>query len=39
VLDAQLRAHDDPIVHRALQGIMTGVEQQVRLIDRLAGGK
>jgi signal transduction histidine kinase len=39
VLDVQLSAHDDPIVRRALEGIMTGIEQQVRLIDRLAGGK
>jgi len=39
VLDAHLGAHDDPVVRRALKGIMTGVEQQARLIDQLAGGK
>jgi signal transduction histidine kinase len=39
VLDAQLGAHDDPIVRQALNGIRTGVEQQVRLIEKLAGGK
>jgi signal transduction histidine kinase len=39
VLDAQLGAHDDPIVRRALKGIMSGIDQQARLIDKLAGGK
>ena len=39
VLEAQLGAHDDPIVRRALKGIMTGVDQQARLIEKLAGGK
>jgi signal transduction histidine kinase len=39
VLEAQLGAHDDPIVRQALKGIMTGIDQQVRLIDKLAGEK
>lgn len=39
VLQSQLGAHDDPVVSRALQGIMSGIDQQARLLDRLADAK
>lgn len=39
VLQSQLGAHDDPVVRRALKGIMSGIDQQARLLDKLADGK
>jgi signal transduction histidine kinase len=39
VLETQLGAHDDPVVRQALKGILSGIDQQARLIDRLADGK
>jgi signal transduction histidine kinase len=35
VLETQVQGCDDPTIVRAIAGIMTGVEQQVRLIDDL----
>ena len=39
VLERQLGSHDDPVVRQALKGILHGIDQQARLIDKLAGGK
>jgi signal transduction histidine kinase len=39
VLQSQLGAHDDPVVSRALKGIMSGIDQQARLLDQLADAK
>jgi signal transduction histidine kinase len=39
VLDAQLRENQDPMVRRALNGIMSGIDQQASLLDKLADAK
>jgi signal transduction histidine kinase len=39
VLQTQLGPNDDPVVRRALKGIMSGIDQQARLLDTLADAK
>lgn len=39
VLQSQLGAHDDPVVRQALNGIMSGIDQQARLLEKLADAK
>jgi len=39
VLQSQLGAHGDPVVSRALKGIMSGIDQQARLLDQLVDAK
>lgn len=39
VLESQISSNDTPLVHRALEGIKLGVQQQVKIIEAMLDSK